>query len=201
MRVSRVARRGRAGCTAVSLAMISVAVLATAACGGRAGSSAPQAAPGTGGGCVPSSEQRVAIEAYYKKALEDYVPDGVRKTETIERTADCTTQWPGPGAELPPVKRFAALEIDYITGPRLTSTQLRATFGQKATAAGWQPNGGWDDSQGDGAAYASYCQKVAGMWAVLSIERGPAVDGQMPVRILIEGYPGSTGCPGRPQDG
>lgn len=152
-------------------------------------------------GCVPAEKQRDAVTAYRAKGFGDYVPDGLQLTGTTELTADCTTNWPSPHGEVPPPKRFAAVQTNYTAREPLTSTQILAMFGPRAQASGWQRDGAWDDPAGDGSAYVVYCQKVAGTWAAMSLYRGPKHGDTLPLQIFIEGYPDATDCPGKPRDG
>jgi hypothetical protein len=94
------------------------------------------------------------------------------------------------------------VEADYTSRRPLTSAELVAAFGPTVTAAGWQRDGGWDDSQGDGSAYANYCQLIKQLWSTLSLYRGPAAGtGRYPVQVVIEAHPQAESCPGRPRDG
>lgn len=198
MQTARSTRRGHTRTTAVTLAMAGGVAVLSSACG-TASPAAPQAQPNAS--CRPSSDQQAALDILRAKALSGYAPDGVRPTKSRDMSADCTTDWPASRGAVPPAKHFAAIENDYGTATAMTSAQLVSTFGQRAVTAGWQPNGSWDDSQGDGSAYAVYCQQVNGTWSDLSIYRGPKSGDVLPIRVLVEAYPGVTSCPGRPQDG
>ncbi|MFG1949951.1 hypothetical protein [Micromonospora sp. NPDC048830] len=191
-------RSARSVLRVASLATLVGISLLTAACasGSDLADTTPPAAA-----CQPTADQKALLEGLHSKALTGYTPEGTRSTESHELSAACTTNWPEPHGAVPPAKRVAAIENDYITTNAMTAAQLVATFGKRAVTEGWQPNGSWDDSQGDGSAYAVYCQQISGSWSNLSVYRGPKVEDTMPLRVLVEAYPGVTHCPGRPQDG
>jgi hypothetical protein len=155
----------------------------------------------TSGSCTPSDAQTAALTAYHTKAFDGYLPDGVQLKSQVDRTADCTIDWGNPKGLFPSTVRFVQYEIDYTSSKAITSAQIKISFGVKATESGWQANGAWDDSLGDGSAYANYCQKIDDVWAALSIHREPAQGSGYPVQVIVEGFPRATACPGRPQDG
>ncbi|MEU8068724.1 hypothetical protein AB0B20_03150 [Micromonospora sp. NPDC049151] len=179
-------------------ALIGIA-LCTTACGSKGGDGADATPPSSG--CQVPADQKTLLADLRGKALTGYVPDGTRSAGSKVFSAACTTDWPESHGALPPAKRVAAVENDYTTTNAMTAAQLLTTFGARAVADGWQANGSWDDSQGDGSAYAVYCQKISGHWSSLSIYRGPKAGGDMPLHVFVEAYPAATSCPGRPKDG
>ena len=93
------------------------------------------------------------------------------------------------------------MEHHYAATTALTRAQLQATFGTRAVELGWEANGGWDDTDFDGAAYVAYCREMSGIWYGMSVYRAPATDGTYPIDILVEAYVQSRHCPGRPTGG